>query len=250
MKRLLVLLALVLGLAEADDRRSGFDDMAPETQALQRDDTLNPAWLWVRDGERLWSEPAGAAGASCARCHGAAAQSMRGVAARHPAFDATLGQPLNLAGRINACRQRQQHAPPWAPESDELLALEAYVALASRGMPIVPPQDTRLDPWRERGRQLYQQRQGQLDLSCAMCHDRHPRARLGGSAITQGQATGYPLYRLEWQGMGSLQRRLRNCLNGVRAVVPPLGSAELLALELHLAQRAAGLPFEAPAVRP
>ena len=66
----------------------------------------------------------------------------------------------------------------------------------------------------------------------------------------QAHPTGYPIYRLEWQGLGSLQRRLRGCFAGVRAEVPPFEHADLLALELHLMQRAAGMPLETPAVRP
>ena len=60
----------------------------------------------------------------------------------------------------------------------------------------------------------------------------------------------YPQYRLEWQGLGSLQRRLRNCMAGVRAQPWPLGAPELVALELYLADRASGLTVESPGVRP
>lgn len=244
-----VWLAATLPLA-ADDRKSGFDFMSPSTQAMQRDDSLNPAMLWVRDGERQWSLKAGRAERGCADCHGELAHSMKGVATRYPAFDRVAGQPLTLSARINACRVRHQQAAPLAAESDALLGLESAVAMASRGLPLAPPEDARLAPFRAEGRRLFQQRQGQLDLSCAMCHDRHAGGRLGGSVIPQGHATGYPLYRLEWQALGSLQRRLRNCLNGVRAELPPFGASELVALELYLAQRAAGMPLESPGVRP
>ena len=62
--------------------------------------------------------------------------------------------------------------------------------------------------------------------------------------------TGYPLYRLEWQALGSLQRRLRNCMIGMRAEPYDYGAPEHVALELYLMWRARGLPVEAPAVRP
>ena len=74
--------------------------------------------------------------------------------------------------------------------------------------------------------------------------------RLGSSVIPQGHPTGYPIYRLDWQGMGSLQRRLRGCLTGVRAEPFPFGALEVVEIELYLAARAAGLPLETPAVRP
>ena len=236
--------------SSADGRRSGFDSMTRETQAMQRDDALNPAMLWVQDGATLWNRNAGAADRSCASCHGAASTSMGGVAARYPAFDAPENRPVDLAGRINLCRVRHQQAPALAAESDELLALEAHVALQSRGLPIAPPSDARLDASRTRGERLYRQRIGQFDFSCAQCHDEHAGQRLAGSAIPQAHPTGYPIYRLEWQGLGSLQRRLRGCMSGVRAEPFPYGAAELVELELYLAQRAAGMTVESPAVRP
>ena len=107
-----VLLLAAVGAAPADPRRSGFDEMGPETQAMQRDDAANPAMLWVGEGEALWNQPAGPAGAACATCHGAAETSMRGVAARHPAYDTASGRPVDLAGRITMCRIDQQEAPP------------------------------------------------------------------------------------------------------------------------------------------
>jgi sulfur-oxidizing protein SoxA len=227
--------------AVQDTRRSGFADMTPATQALQRDDAQNPAWLWLKSGEQRFA-------IDCARCH--AGDSLRGVATRYPAWDAVLGKPVTLSGRINQCQQRHVKQPPLAPESDALLGLETVVAHASRGLPIQPPADPRLAPWRARGQLLFTRRMGQLDLSCAQCHDQHPGGRLAGSTIPQGHPTAYPIYRLEWQGMGSLQRRLRNCMTGVRAEPFAFGADEMTALELMLMQRAAGMPLETPGVRP
>jgi sulfur-oxidizing protein SoxA len=252
-----VLLAALLGSVlaavaqgTAATRRSGFDDMSAETQAMQRDDALNPGMLWVQEGAALWDRAAGASAKSCAACHGDASVAMRGVAARYPAWDAGQRRPVNLAQRINQCREHRQQAPPLAAESAELLALEALVAHQSRGLPVAPPAEPALAPHRERGAALYRQRIGQLDLSCAQCHDERAGRRLGGSTIPQGHANGYPLYRLEWQGLGSLQRRLRNCMTGVRAAPLAYGAEELVELELYLAWRDRGMAIEAPAVRP
>jgi sulfur-oxidizing protein SoxA len=94
------------------------------------------------------------------------------------------------------------------------------------------------------------QRQGQLNLACANCHDDNWDNRLAGSSITQAHPTGYPLYRLEWQSVGSITRRFRNCLTGMRAELLPHGAPELVELELYLMWRARGMPMEAPGVRP
>ena len=237
-------------LAAADQRQSGAQFMGASTQAMQRDDTQNPGMLWVGDGEALWQAKAGEGSKSCASCHGDAKTSMRGVAARFPAFDTHSKLPINLGQRINQCRTGKQQLPAWRAESGEVLAMESYVALQSRGMPVAPPRDARLKQSTERGRQLFNQRIGQLNLSCAQCHDANWGQRLAGSTIPQGHASAYPIYRLEWQEMGSLQRRLRNCMSGVRAQVPPYGALELVELELYLAARARGMAMESPGVRP
>jgi sulfur-oxidizing protein SoxA len=231
-------------------RRSGFEDMAPATQAMQRDDPANPAMLWAAEGEALWSRKDGAAARACAECHGDAAVSMRGVAARQPAWDEASGGPLDLAGRINRCRAGRQGAPALASEDERLLALSAFVALQSRGLPITTGEDARLAPFLARGRALFEERRGQLDLSCAQCHDALWGRHLAGNVIPQGHPTGYPIYRLEWQGVGSLERRLRNCMAGVRSEPYPPGAAEVAALELFLMARARGMAMEAPGVRP
>jgi sulfur-oxidizing protein SoxA len=241
---------LTLCGAASDGRQSGFDLMSPESQAMQRDDTANPGMLWVQDGADLWAAKAGTAGKSCADCHSDAATSMRGVAARYPAWSPETGDPIDLQGRVNLCRKTRQGEPPFPFESRELLALTAYVANQSRGLPIAPDDDYRLTPARERGGELFRRRIGQLNLSCTICHDDNAGKRLGSAPIPQAHPTGYPLYRLEWQSLGSLQRRFRNCMTGVRAEPYPLGSSEYMELELYMMSRAAGMPLETPAVRP
>jgi L-cysteine S-thiosulfotransferase len=233
-----------------DQRRSGFTFMTPETQTMQNDDTANPGMLWVLDGETLWTKKQGSAGKACAGCHGDAGASMKGVAARYPAFDKTLGRPVDLEQRINLCRTNHQQATPLPFESRDLLAITAFSATQSRGSPIEAGSDPQLEPFVAKGRALYTQRQGQLNLACNNCHDESWDKRLAGSAITQGHGTGYPLYRLEWQTLGSLQRRLRACMTGIRAQAYDFGSPELVELELYLMSRAKGMPVESPAVRP
>lgn len=231
-------------------RRSGFEFMGQETQAMQRDDALNPAMLWVGEGEMLWRTPPADRVQSCAGCHGEAAMGMRGVAARYPAFDDRAGRPVDLQQRINLCRTAHQDQPAFAPESAPLLGLAAYLGLQSRGLPLTPAQDARLDDHRERGRALFNTPMGQLDFSCAQCHDNNWGKRLAGSPIPQAHPTAYPIYRLEWQGVGSLQRRLRNCMIGVRAEPFDYGAPEFIDLELYLAARATGMAVETPGVRP
>jgi sulfur-oxidizing protein SoxA len=250
-----VVLSILLGASALaaeiplSERKSGYEFMGRETRAMQDDDTTNPGMLWVLDGEALWTRKEGA-GKSCADCHGDARTSMKGVAARYPAFDAARGRPIDLEQRIKICRTERQNATPLPFESKDLLALAAYVGRQSRGMPIEIADDERTKPFLQAGRDMFHLRQGQLNLSCAQCHDDNWGQKLAGAPIPQGQPTGYPLYRLEWQALGSLQRRLRNCLFGMRTISYPFGAPEYVDLELYLMWRARGMKLETPAVRP
>jgi sulfur-oxidizing protein SoxA len=234
--------------SQADQRQSTTALMTPSNQAMQQDINLNPALFWIMDGEALWGDRTNPTGKACADCHQDVKHSMKGVAATFP--KRVQGKLLNLEGQINQCRTSRQQAPAFAYESKSLLALSTLVAYQSRGLPIAASTDKAIEPDYKKGQSLYFQRMGQLNLSCAQCHDDRAGLKLAGSTIPQAHPTAYPIYRIEWQGVGSLQRRLRNCASGVRAEQYAYGSPELIALELYLMRRANGMQIESPGVRP
>lgn len=229
--------------------KSGLTYAGADVRALQADDFGNPGMLWVARGEKLWNAPAGRSGKSCASCHRDAPAGMKGVAARYPRIDTGGKTLLNIEGRINQCRERHQGADALAYESEELLALTAYVAHQSRHLPVQAEINDENRAHFERGRDTYYRRQGQMNLACTHCHERNAGRKLLADTISEGHGNAYPIYRLEWQSVGSLHRRLRACYFGVRAEQPVAGSAELVDLELYLASRARGLPVETPGVR-
>ena len=231
------------------DLKSGFEFLGPDLQKMQQDDFANPGTLWVDRGARLWSTPAGAEKKSCADCHGDARVSMKGVAARYPQMDRNSGALLMLDARILQSRVERQKALAFARESEDLLAISAYVAYQSRGMAL----DANIDgPARrhfDAGEAFFFRRRGQMNLSCAHCHDANWGRTLFAEKISQGHPNAWPGYRLEWQTMGSLERRLRACLSGVRAEILPYGAPEYADLALYLSWRARGLSIESPGVR-
>ena len=134
--------------------------------------------LWVLDGEALWNRKIGKANKSCADCHNDASTSMKGVAARYPAFNEAANRPIDLEQRINICHTDQQNATPLLFESNEMLALAGFVGRQSRGMPIAVSDYERTKPFIEAGRAMFERRQGQLNLSWAQCHDDNWGAKL------------------------------------------------------------------------
>jgi len=224
-----------------DALRSGVTYAGADIRAMQADDLANPGFLWVQRGEALFNE-------NCAACHRDAA-SMRGVATRYPAYDPAEKSVLDLEGRIEQCRAERQHKPAFGRESDDLVALTTFVTHQSRGLPMSVSVDGPARQALARGEAFYKQRHGQMNLACTHCHDQSYGKRLYTETISQGHGTAFPAYRLEWQTLGSLQRRLRACLFGIRAEMPAPGAQVLTDLELYLAWRAQGLPLEAPGVR-
>ena len=229
-------------------KQSSYALMTSENKAMQDDPSLNPAMFWVAEGESLWQTKSGPKNIACASCHGEAKKSMRGVATQFPKM--IKGKLQTLEGQINQCRSTTQGEPALAYESKELLALTAYIAIQSKGMPIAVKETPANQGELKKGQQWFQERMGQLNLSCAQCHEDRAGLKLGGSLIPQGHPNAYPIYRLEWQTLGSVQRRLRNCMSGVRAQQFEYGSPEMAQLELFLMWRARGMPLEAPGVRP
>ena len=70
--------------------------------------------------------------------------------------------------------------------------------------------------------------------------------------LSVSQSDHVRLGPIGWNGNrpGSLPRRLRGCIFGVRAQPYDFGAVELVELELHLMMRAARMAMEVPAVRP
>ena len=232
-----------------DALRSGLSFQPASVRAMQADEFANPAQLWLDRGAALWAAPAGRSQQACATCHGDAAQSMKGVAARYPRIDTALGRLVNLAGRIDACRVGKQGLAAFTPESDEAIGIAAYVGSWSRGVPIGVSIDAEARAHFDAGRALYYRRMGQMNLACNHCHEQNWGRQLLAETISQGHPNAYPIYRLEWQKAGSLHRRFRSCLSGVRAEMWPYGAPEYLDLELFRAWRAQGVAIETPGVR-
>ena len=233
-----------------DQLKSGLEFSSPEVRGLQLDDDFaSPSAHAIDKGAQLWKQVTGSNNKSCASCHGDANESMKGAATRYPAIDKATGKLFNLEDRIRNCRSKQQKAINWLPESDELLAITLHVTGASKGMPILVNIDGPAKKHFEAGQKLYMARQGQMNLSCTQCHDQHYGQRLYNDKLSQGHPNGYPIFRLDWQYMASLERRLRFCYASVKAEVPPWGHQDMRNLNLYLMWRAQGLAIEVPAVR-
>jgi sulfur-oxidizing protein SoxA len=160
-----------------------------------------------------------------------------------------LKKPIVLEQRINMCRENNMKAKPYGWEKDQMLGMMIYVKNQSRGMPVDVKVDGPLKPFFEKGKEYYYTRRGQLDMSCAHCHEKNFGQQIRAEVLSQGQSNGFPTYRLKWQKPGSLHRRFKGCNEQVRATGQGRGADDYVNLELYLAWRGQGLDVETPAVR-
>ena len=233
-----------------DEVLSGWLFRTAETRALEADSFINPAMLTVEDGERVWNTVEGTEGKSCASCHGNAAESMKDIGAHYPKWDAATNRPVNIELQINKCREERMGAEAYAFDKGGQRPLTTYIKYQALGTPVsIDLSQGEMQKWWDTGKDLYYTRTGQLNLSCASCHEVNAGKYIRADHLSQGQVNGFPLYRLKNQGIVSLHNRFRGCIRDTRAEMPKAFSDELMALEVYVTWRGTGLSVETPAVR-
>jgi sulfur-oxidizing protein SoxA len=233
-----------------DEVLSGWLFRTQETRALEADSFENPGSLRMEEGAELWSKVDGTQGKSCATCHGEAAESMKGVGASYPKWDADSNKPINIELRINKCRTENMGAEAYEFDKGGQKQLTAYIKNQSLGTPVaIDLSQGEMQKWWEQGKELYYTRTGQLNLSCASCHEVNMGKNIRADHLSQGQVNGFPTYRLKQADLVSLHNRFRGCIRDTRAEFPKAFSDELMALETYVTWRGTGLSVETPAVR-
>lgn len=205
-----------------------------------------PYEIAVDEGAELFEEPFGD-GSSYPDCFDEGA-----VKQRYPYFDDARAEVVTLEMAINDCRAEHGEA---ALDFDgaEITQLVAYMAFASRGEIIdvaTPASDAALAAY-ESGKRFYTTRRGQLNFACSSCH-----VQLAGNLLraerlsaSLGQVTHWPVYRFQWQDVGSLHKRFAECNRQVRAEPFAAQSEAYRNLEYFLSYLSNGFELNGPATR-
>jgi sulfur-oxidizing protein SoxA len=228
---------------------SGWHFRGDETRAMQSDDFDNPGMMFVDQARESWDKVEGAVGKSCASCHGNVDEAMKGVRAVYPKWNETAGEVRTLEMQVNACRTEQMQAEPLKYTGAEMINMTALISAVSRGMPMNVATDGPVRETWEKGKDIYYTRYGQLELSCANCHEDNYGRMIRADHLSQGQINGFPTYRLKDAALVGAQHRFRGCIRDTRAETFDVGSPEFIALELYVASRGNGLSVEGPSIR-
>lgn len=227
---------------------SGWVFRSDETQAMQADDFDNPAMLDVDLATETFNTVMGTEGQSCASCH-ENPESLAGVRATYPQWDEEHGTVQTVELQINECLTERMGAEAYGYDSGPMRQMSALISSVSRGMVIDVARDGPAQSTWEMGEEIYYTRYGQLELSCANCHEQNYGNNIRADHLSQGQINGFPTYRLRNSRLNSVHGRFRGCVRDTRAETFAPGSPEFIALELYLATRGNGLTVEGPSVR-
>ncbi|WP_088625541.1 sulfur oxidation c-type cytochrome SoxA [Oceanicola sp. 22II-s10i] len=231
-----------------DEVISGWHFRDDETQAMEQDDFDNPGMIFVDKARDQWAMVEGSEGKSCASCHNDP-ESMAGVKPTYPKWNEAAGEVRTIQMQVNACRTERMGAEPLKLDSDDALNMEALIASVSRGMPMNVAIDGPAQETWAKGKEIYYTRFGQLELSCANCHEQNYGNYIRSDHLSQGQIQAFPAYRLKDAKLVGVQGRFRGCVRDTRGETFAAGSPEFIALELYVASRGNGLSVEGPSVR-
>jgi L-cysteine S-thiosulfotransferase len=176
-----------------------------------------------------------------------------GIRQNYPYFDAKAGEVITLELALNRCREANGETS-LSYVKDDMASLTAYMAFTSRGKPfdIKIPDDPRALAAYQKGEEYFYTRRGQLNFACASCHVQLPGEHIRSEVLAPalGILAAMPIYRSEWNGMGTISRRFVTCNSQTRGV--PLEPQDELYrdVEYYLSYMSNGLPIAGPGARP
>ena len=245
-----LLAAIFITPVSAFEPISGYEFVSPDTQAMQDDEFENPGYVTVDKGASLFNEHRQDEEYACANCHGSDGEKLDvNSIARYPIYDENLGGLVTLQDKINDCWEISMDRFPLIYDDPQLVALETFVRNLAKGEIVNVQTDGPMSELLARAEKLYRHRFGQIGMACYHCHEQHQGQMLRGQRLSQGQANGFPEYRLGKGEITSLHKRLRQCFISFRADPFEPGSDEFKLLELYVMSRGNGLKIETPAVR-
>ncbi len=175
------------------------------------------------------------------------------IAGEYPKFDEKKGQVVTLSVAINDCLKANGQKP-WKLTKGKLADLEAYFAHmskeAGKKVNITIPSKAAAEAY-ERGKKNYYSQRGYLKLSCATCHVQGAGNRVRREVLSPllGHTTHFPVYRLKWQGLGTLERRIKGCEKNQGENPHKPGSQWMSEMLYFMAYMSNGLPVDGPDIR-
>lgn len=206
-----------------------------------------PYEIELEEGEKVFNR-AFANGKSLASCFPDPA-----VTNIYPYFDEKRNELVSLTQAINEC-VTSNGEKEWNTKKGDMAKVQAYMAYqtaeAGKKVDIKIPNQAAAEAY-ERGKEYYYSQRGYLKLSCATCHIQGSGQRVRNENLSPmlGSTTHWPVYRLRWQELGTIERRLSGCVVDQGQVPPKDTSAEMKELLYYMSYISNGMAIDGPDVR-
>ncbi len=175
------------------------------------------------------------------------------IRGEYPKFDNKKKEVQTLAMAINQCL-KDNGEKPWKVTKGKMTDLQAYFASVSKEkgkkVHIVIDSKEAAEAY-ERGKKEYYTQRGYLQLSCANCHVQGAGKRVRNEYLSPlfGHTTHFPVYRLKWQGLGTLERRIKGCEKNQGENPHKPGSKWQNEMIYFMSYMSNGLPVDGPDIR-
>jgi sulfur-oxidizing protein SoxA len=171
----------------------------------------------------------------------------------YPMFDESRKAVVTLTQAINECVTANGEKK-WNEKKGDMANAQAFFANKTKEAEKkvnIKIESAEAAAAYERGKEFYYTQRGYLNLSCATCHVQGAGQRVRNESLSQllGHTTHFPVYRLKWQGVGTLERRMEGCVKdqGQNPIKP--SSKEMKELLYFMAYMSNGMAVDGPDIR-
>ena len=246
-------IALFSSLSFAGEQFAMSDaDRAMYTEMLEN----NPADLMIANGEELLAEYCGG-DAGVAAFFNVSEDDLPAYIAGFPRYIKEFKQVVGMDQALQGLMSKNGHKP-FQLKSSDMFDMSAYVKALANGEKsnIDVNADKHIKEAFVLGEKTYMTARGGRGLSCNSCHSpdiigavlrTQPLPDLTSKGVAV--AATWPAYRMTKSSLRTLPRRFQGCMKNALLKVIPLGSPEMVALEVNLTHEAKGTEIAIPGLK-
>jgi len=250
-KKIALTIALVSTMMFAGEQFAMSDsDRAMYAEMLEN----NPAEIMIESGNESLEEFAGGED-GLAKFLGVKEDALPKYLAGFPRYIKKLGSVVGIDQVLQALMVKNGHKP-FKLKSKDMFNMSSYVkSLANEEkINIDVNANAHMKEAYRFGKETYEVKRGGRGLACLSCHSKEvtgtilrtqPLPNLGESN-TGGT---WPAYRMTKSSLRTLQRRFQGCMNNSLQAVLPIGSKEMVALEVYVTNMAKGREISIPGLK-
>jgi len=236
MKKIILPLAFLVTLATAGEQFAMSDaDRAMYKEMLEN----NPADIYVEEGGEILEENLGGEEA-LAKFLGVSEKELPKYIAGFPRYIKKMGNVVGIDQVLQAM-QVEQGKEKTKLKSGKMFSMLAYVKSLANDEQIAIDinADEHIKASYDLGKKTFMTARGGRGLSCNSCHSKdiigqvlrtQPLPDLGEA----GAGATWPAYRMTKSSLRTLQRRFQGCMKNALLKVIPIGSKEMVGLEVYV----------------